>query len=271
MTALEILNAIDKTYKTAKNSDLIYELMLANFVNISGFVFQTGVIKQGSPLIRARFSSDMTSFLKLSDVSYPQKFHVTDFSRLNRPRQNLFYASESEKACIAEMLPFWLDKFKTGDRIKVTLGKWILRKDLMLLFIPDTKNVNKLSKITISQLRPEEKLFWDYFSEKLKTSTKEDKNIYEFTSAFANALWLNSKLQNIEVSGFLYSSVQSSKDLNIALTPETIENEFIVPSEFVEIVFLRNGITATGLPTYKEIGERKRGIINIDKSEIEWI
>lgn len=268
MTAREIIDTIEKNYKS---SDLIYEMMLAHFVNLSGLGFHTVTVKQGSPIIRARYSDKMDSFIDLSEVSYPQKCFVKNFSRLNRPGQNLFYASESEIACLSEMLPFWFAEFKTGDLIKVTLSKWIVRYDLKLLIIPDIDNSSQLNKATVKQLHPEEIVFWNYISSKYKTSTKDDKNIYEFTSAFANALWLNAKSQNISINGFIYSSVQSAQNVNIAFSTDTIDTESLTPSEFVEITFQRTGVNEYGLPTYIESGLRTRGIMNFDKSKIEWI
>lgn len=268
MTAREIIDTIEKTYKS---SDLIYEMMLAHFMNLSGFGFHIVTVKQGSRIIRARYSDKKDSFVDLSDISYPQKCHVKNFSRLNRPGQNLFYASESEFACLSEMLPFWFDEFKTGDLIKVTLSKWIARYDLKLLIIPDINNSSPLNTATIKQLHPEETVFWNYISSKFKTSTKDDKNIYEFTSAFANALWLNAKRQNINANGFIFSSVQSTQSVNVAFSTDTIDTEFLTPSEFVEITFQRTGVNESGLPTYMESGLRKKGIMNFDKSQIEWI
>jgi hypothetical protein len=84
MTAQEIIDIIEKTYKS---SDLVYEMMLAHFVNLSGFGFQTVTAKQGSPIIRARYSDKIESFIDLSDISYPPKCYVKNFSRFNRPLQ----------------------------------------------------------------------------------------------------------------------------------------------------------------------------------------
>lgn len=268
MTAQEIINNIETSYL---KSDMIYEMMFAHFMNLSGFGFHTIILKQGSPVIRARYTNRLTSFSDLNEVSYPKSEYVIKFSRLNRPNQSLFYASETEKACLTEMLPFWIDDFKKGDIITVTLGKWIVRNDLKLIIIPDTKNINVLNQKILSQLQAPEIEFWDYISGKFKTSTKQDKWIYEFTSAFGNALWLNTKTRNIKSDGFLYSSVQSPENLNIALCTQNIDSGDLIPVEFVETHFQRGDLTDLGLPSYKEIGERKHGLINLNKVLIDWI
>ncbi len=268
MTANEIINTLENSYI---NSSLIYEKMFAHFVNLTGFGFQIITVKQGSPIYRARYTNTVEPFRHLSEMSYPQKSHVKFFSRLNRPCQNMFYASESESACLTEMLPFWFTEFDTNDKITVTLGKWIVREDIRLLIIPDTKNKNEKNKKILSQLHPSEIEFWDYISNKFKTSTKDDENIYEFTAAFGNALWLNADMQDARVNGFIYSSVQSKENLNLALSVETIDNDFLVPSEFLKLNILRTGYNKVGLPTYKEIDERTRGLIDLNIGQIDWI
>lgn len=267
MISQEVIHNIENSYL---KSDMIYEKMFAHFINLSEFSFHIVTMKEGSPLIRARYTDRLTSFSSLSEVSYPKIEYVTKFSRLNRPRQSLFYASETEEACLAEMMPFWIDDLKKGDIISVTLGKWFLRNDLKLIIIPDTKNINELNQRVLNQLQAPEIEFWDYISNKFKTSTKQDKNIYEFTSAFGNALWLNTKNQNIKADGFIYSSVQSPMNINIALSTLNVDSGDLIPVEFVEIHFQRRDLTDFGLPSYKEIGERKRGLVNLNKALIDW-
>lgn len=268
MTAQQIIDTIEETYKS---SELIYETMISHFFNLDGLSFQTVPMKQGSSVYRTRYSDTLEPLIDFDDISYPPISAVKNFSRLNRPRQSIFYGSESEVACISEMLPFWFDEFKTDDLIKVTMSKSIVRQDLILIIIPDTSNLNHFNKTIIGKLDTEEIILWDYISKKFKLTTKNDKNIYELTSAFANALWLNASRQKFKVNGFLYSSVQSNKNLNIALSRSTIDSENLTPVEFVELKFKRTGITASGLPTYQETGLRRKGIPNFDKRQIEWL
>jgi hypothetical protein len=268
MTTLKIIQGIEEAYKT---SDLVYEMMVGHFFNLSGFAFHAVTIKQGSPLVRARYTNQMKSLHTLDEISYPKREYVTKFSRLNRPGQNLFYASESEKTCLAEMLPFWFDEFELGEIKLVTLGKWTVRNDLKLLVIPDTQNSNELSKKVISLLQKPEIEFWNYISGKFRTTTKEDPNIYELTSAFGNALWLNALIQNTMANGFIYSSVQSPKSMNVALNTQTIDAGYLTPSEFVEIQIQKTGYTRTGLPHYKMIGDKRQGFIDMEKQKISWI
>lgn len=268
MTAKEIISVIENTYQP---SDLLYEKMFAHFTNLSGFEFQAVNLKPNSPVVRARFSESKKSLQYISDVSYPQKKHVKEFSRLNRPDQNLFYASESIDSCLTEMLPFWFDTLETGDKITVTLGLWIVKSDIKLLIIPDTENLTPLNTKVISELKLNDLEFWNYISQKFKTSTRQDKNIYEFTSAFGNSLWLNAEKEKMNADGFIYSSVQSENNINIALNPQMVDSEKIVLTELMEKRFKRIGLNEKGLPIYRQIGKTKKGRINSLNKKINWI
>ncbi len=91
------------------------------------------------------------------------------------------------------------------------------------------------------------------------------------TSAFGNSLWLNSISEQMNPNGFIYSSVQSPNNLNIALSVQTIDSDSLILSELIEMQFQRMDSNIKGLPTYKEIGNRKKGLIDMNKKLIEWI
>ncbi|MFZ4799748.1 MAG: RES domain-containing protein [Bacteroidia bacterium] len=267
MTAIEIIIDIEKAYNT---SNLIYEKMFALFITLSGIGFHKVPVKKGSSIVRARYCNEKESFNYLSEMSYPQKQYVKNFSRLNRPYQNLFYGSETEATCISEMLPNWLDEFKIGDIITVTIGNWIVQKDFVLAIIPDLSNTNVFNKMILHDLNPEEIIIWEYISNKFKTNTKEDKNIYEFTAAFGNALRLKSEFQKIQINGFIYSSVQSKENINIAINTNLIDSKYFIPVDFTEIKFQKIGINEKGLPIYIQIGNSKMSKINFENNQIEW-
>jgi hypothetical protein len=268
MNAQEMIDIIEHTYTTF---DLKYEMLLAHFFNMSGIGFYPITIRKNSPIYRARYSDKLTSYTALQEISYPEKKSVVDFSRLNRPSQNLFYGSESEVVCLKEMLPYWFEKYHIGDRILVTIVECRTNKDLTLIIIPDADSTSDLNRNVFAKMQHEEKLFWEYISKKFTTTTKEDKFIYEFTSAYSNALRINTTMQGLKCDGFIYSSSQSREKLNIALIPKVIDNELITFGQLVEIKFQMIGYTETGLPSYKEIDERKNGFIERSSSKIKWL
>lgn len=271
MTISEIIENIETVYKSTNS--FIYETMFAHFANLSGFQIKPIHVKQGSTLIRARHNEKLEPFKFFNDVSYKKADTISSFGRINRPGQSMFYVSENEKTCFKEMLPFWLEKFATNDEFIVVLGDWYVRHDLRVILIPDPENVHIHNHDFFAGIIDEEQLFWKYISDKFKTSKSLDKNIYEFTSAFSNALILNAQKQGFKVDGLMYSSVQSPENINIALLPDVVDSENVIPRQFLTINFLHDGLDNDKKPQYKE-NEKKnrlRGLIDIDKRLIDWI
>ncbi len=84
-------------------------------------------------------------------------------------------------------------------------------------------------------------------------------------------MWLNAKPQDEKLQGFIYSSVQSKQNVNVALTTNVIDSEILIPLNSLEVTFKRDGVDKNNMPAYKQIGNWKRGSINFDKHQIEWI
>jgi hypothetical protein len=266
MSVSDHILSIENTYKSAI---LTYETMLEFFFNIDGLPIYFVPLRSGSNLIRARYKVANEHFDKPEEFSYPPKELVQTFSRMNRPRQSLFYASETEHACLAEMMRFWGEEFNIGDKIKVAMGKWRLTKDIKLIIIPDPDNESELNQIIVRQLSSESLEFWSYISKKFKTTGLEEKNIYEFTSAFSNSIYLNAKRNDNSVNGFIFGSVQSPNTLNLALDKELIDSEILILEQLAEMQCTRIGLDNRELPYYTEIlGSRKKGIL-VD-GKIKW-
>lgn len=268
MRMTDTVDAIDKDYCDG----LIQTTKIFELLSISdGFCLQTIPLKKGSYVFRSRYSKDLQSFMKISKLSYSPNNKVDKFSRLTQPGQSMFYASESFESCLAEMLPFWWDKIKIGEVFKVTIGKWEFSRDVKMIIIPDTDNINEFNNLVVAQLNSDEMLFWNYISKKFKMTTKQDSNIYKFTSAISNAIILLAKLQKLSFDGFVYSSVQSQMNINIGLVPQEIDNGNLFPKEFFEKTILKCGVNESGLPIYREIGNQKRGQVDLQKGMINWI
>lgn len=75
----------------------------------------------------------------------------------------------------------------------------------------------------------------------------------------------------MNADGFIYSSVQSENNINIALNPQMVDSEKIVLTELMEKRFKRIGLNEKGLPIYRQIGKTKKGRINSLNKKINWI
>ncbi|MFK5856843.1 MAG: RES family NAD+ phosphorylase [Bacteroidota bacterium] len=267
MTPHQIIEQLQKAYD---QKELSYENMIVQFANIENIPFRSVFLKKGSSIIRARCNRKPNSYTKLSHINNPPGSLVSNFSRLNRPLQSLFYGSDSVETCLSEMLNYWINDFEINDRIFVTIGKWVLLEDIKLLLIPDTNNLNELNLTRLGEIGIDEMVFWDFISNKYKVSIKDDQDIYEFTSSFSNVLWLNALKQNIPVKGFVYTSVMSNTGINIALNPLSISNNGLILQDVQELTFVKNNSNNNGLPVYNEILKRKSGILNGLGKNITW-
>lgn len=253
-----------------KSRYLTYETMLVEFLGLSGFRFYFNKMHKGSVIARCRYNTDNKSFKKISDISYPSNEILNGFSRLNRPNQKLLYCCESEYGCLAEMIPIWSKKLKSNGEYIVTSSLWKTNRDLTLIIFPDFENSSPYNNVPKGDMDINENIFWEYISKKFKTNKSFDSNIYNFTSAFSNALWINANHQNIHIDGFVYSNVLLDNYVNIAIDPRVVDSNDIVPTEVVELSFDRRIFEGELKPNYADSGKRKRGSANLEKQIIVW-
>ncbi len=261
----DILKYLEDVYTT---STMKYEIMFAEFALLNGFEFHIVKFDIGTKIARCRFNSDNNSYKNVTQISYPPNTYINDFSRANRPNQKLFYASDSEIACLAEMIPLWNRVLSGQEKYKVTSSLWKTTDMLNMIVIPNRNSTSDYNKIIIKKMKEIEQDFWEYITNKFKTTTLDDEYIYEFTSAFSNALRINAHNQGFKVDGIIYSNVLLDEYINIALLPEIIDSQKLIPFEIVELEFIKNNQGNNVSPNYTDTGIRRRGIIN--NNDIIW-
>ena len=182
------------------------------------------------------------------------------FSRIGKLGQIWFYVSEDFNASIAEMLPSWYSKKNSGEIIKIIVSRWHIRHDIKILIIPDLYNINEICKDIDLTVYNENKNFWSYICRKYRTTTMEDENIYEFTSAFANSLIDRSINENKNFEGVFYPSVQYPLKSNLALLPTTVDSEKIVLRDLYQIDYKKSSLLSIyGTPYYYPIDAFRQG------------
>jgi len=222
---------MDKTdnikYLIERNRDnpLLYEMLLSVFTNSYSVVFTVQISK--AKLFRARINKNIINFEKVSEISYPLPKFVSSYGRVNRPFQNLFYASDSHETCEAELIPYLKsDKYTIGDIVPITIGLWELNAPVTVLVILDKTNERLTEFIEATKhfdIPSENQIFLDFINELYSKSHKDEKEIYKITSAFSNAAFNNFSFQNKHVEGIMYKSVQDFNGFNVALFPEVID------------------------------------------------
>ena len=94
-------------------------------------------LKKGSICYRCRNNHNVEYFESFSDVSYPDKKFILEYSRANKPRQQVFYCSDSFETTLAELLPYWSKDLKIGDTFAITISQWVFMNEVYVACIPD--------------------------------------------------------------------------------------------------------------------------------------
>lgn len=250
---------------------MTYEILVTEFGLLEDLGYFEQKITKDKDIFRCRYNKNNKSFTKVSKISYPSACKVKDYSRVNRPKQKLFYASDSRAACLAEMIPIWNKQIFYHKRNYLsTIGKWKITKDLILILIPDFQSTSpyNINFIRRYHFNKNQRTFWEYISNKFKTDTLDDEHIYSFTSAFACVLRNFVEKQYPKVDGFMYSNVKDEKFVNIAIDPHLVDTKSIIPISAEEISVRITDFNSNGMPNYYENGVRKKG--TIQGSQIKW-
>jgi hypothetical protein len=98
---INIISKIDLESETAY--DELYDLFTQGF-NMPIIIVP---LKKRSICYRSRNYHNEEYYESFRYLIYPDKKFILKYSRANKPRQQVFYCSDSFETTIAELLPFW--------------------------------------------------------------------------------------------------------------------------------------------------------------------
>ncbi len=224
-----INEAIDRIEKVNLNNDFAYEELFFIFSQIKNqplysYRFQKEL---NFSFYRSRKNDCFVNYFDFKDLSYPPVNKVLEYSRANKPLQNLFYVSDKWTTNLMELKLFWAKNLLDNDIFWVTTGKWDLIEDLNVMIIPDFYNnsMKQLIDHISSDLEQTQIDYLKYINDLFKKYAIDDKNIYKLTSAFCNSILFNSVRNNQYIDGVLFTSVLDGSGLNLALNPMTIDSK----------------------------------------------
>ena len=216
MTVQEVRSIFDKIEKIDSLDENAYEKILLQLMKIKRFPVLLYDIPAGSVIFRSRTNGEDDFFQTIDEISLtPNKF-IQSFGRCTRPFQSKFYASENRPTSFMELVEYWSEGKKPGDFIYVTIGRWLLNKDLTTIVIttPDQENrVNEYDKRngeildqfienSEPEIREASKEVYRFFFEKFRKPSKDDLKNYLITSAITN---LSLSLTDGKAFGITYS------------------------------------------------------------------
>lgn len=238
------------------SSDNAYDEFYEIFTKIYPMPVLSVPIKAKSVMYRSRQNHNGNNFINYNDLSYPPKDVITEYSRANKPYEQIFYASDSEGTNLVELLPYWSSRVNMGETIAITTGLWQLDRDIIVGIIPDLENKNLMDFINNSQFSKQFKNNigdWATINEFFRGQGFYDKNIYKVTSSYCNAVIQNIKSLGDDVQGVIYTSAQYNEGWNLALNPNLADNHLHLVR--VGKQFIRRNQDENGKPTYDNFQE----------------
>lgn len=266
------MNSFEKEINEILNSSsFIYDELFCYFSTLKSIPVYNYKLPKGNSFYRARKNENFVNFQNISDLYFPPKTLIKDYSRANVPFQSVFYVSDTWETNLVELKPFLLGGLAIGDIIWITQAKWQQIQDFNLVILPDFENpkmtefinnfVSKLSENQIQFLR-----FINSFFSKAINPSKDDSKTYQLTSAFCNALLAESVRNKKPIDGIIYTSVLDRSGFNLALNPSVIEQKKIV----IENV-LKHFLRKSSKTTFDNFIEPNMPTnIDFEKNKIEW-
>ncbi|MFA6980960.1 MAG: RES domain-containing protein [Ignavibacteriaceae bacterium] len=234
-------------------SETAYEELFCGFTQGFNMPIIFVPLKKESFCFRSRNNQNGKDYLNFSDLLYPDKSFILNYSRANKPCQQVFYCSDNFGTTLTELLPYWSKDLKIGDSFAITISQWAFKREIYVACIPDFSNV-RLMKILENKIDFKEDAtllkYWDYINSFFRAQGFNQPSIYKFTSAFCNALMRNSQIMGEEINGILYTSVQdiTTQGWNLAILPEFADENLEIKSVFK--IHLRKQGLDKGKPVY---------------------
>jgi len=251
-------------------SKLIDELERINFQTLKGRedfreIIETRVIRGGAfkltlnPYpglfyVRARILKSTDDYFKTVDDHSYNKTHPEYIKRgrANFVEQPIFYAGRTRITALAEVNI--IQNRQDEEEIAYGISRWVVNKPMNLIAIlnPDTISDMKGSELegfidfvknTYAELRGTRnagiRTFYKYLAEKFtERIVAGEEHKYILTSTFSNQIFNNLP----DIAGILYQSVKWPETYNLAIRPEYIDNQYLVPSHFFKQTFKRKNI-----------------------------
>ncbi len=284
MTAQIVVNAIQQLESINPNDEFAYEEAIIKFLSIGKIPVLMDIIEANTAICRTRthYKNELY-FEKVSDIFIVPQQLVTTFSRCNKPYQAKFYGSENRPTSYLELVNNWLENFKEGDKLFVTIGEWLTLRNLCLVLIttPDKqlrnsafdKHYGNHLDNYLGQYKDCEKNgfieFYRYLFTKFRKDAKNDLHTYLITSAYCN---LALSLAKGKADGIFYPSVPGvpakENGMNFALN-----SNIMTFSNFKLSTVIRNEMTVIkdcNETNYKQTGLLKASSFDTFKNEIKW-
>jgi len=267
------ISQLEESFKKIDlNADYAFELLVSYFLDLDELPIFSCPLNIEYPLYRTRKNVNCCNFDTISDLSYPPKCLIKEFSRANKPLQSFLYLSDNIETNFTELMPHWLKEIPVGDIIFLTTGVWQIKQTINVAIILDLENQKMaenfpFQKFTLSE---DDQNFFKFINSFFKQIGYNNNNIYKVTSAFCNTLLVYDRFNVKKLDGILYTSVHNPNGWNIALLPEVVESKKIVFMSAIKHFIVKSGYS-NSKPIYNNIIEPIAATeINYENDKINW-
>lgn len=281
MTIENVNLAIEKLEAINPIEEYAYEKAILAYLTIKKLPVLLYNIPAGTAIFRTRTSETNEFYNTISDISITPSQFVKDFARCNRPFQSKFYCSENRPTSFMELVEHWTETKSFGEKVYVTIGRWLLKKELKTIIVttPDIKNrVSEFDKYHGSvmetflgncepEIREATTVLYRYLFEKFRKQAKHDLKTYIITTAYCN-------LALTHAEGFAdsiyYPSVPfGGQGVNFAINSEFVKSDNL---ELTHIIRNEMSITETEDKTHSftETAIWETTKFDITKNIVEW-
>jgi hypothetical protein len=246
MTKQEIISNLKTLDLSTRPLDQIQSLLNG----LGQILFIVTKLPIGKVIMRARVNDKIEPFKEAKQLSYkPQECNIK-YQRASTPNRTMFYGAlipdeiietdldNSRVIGFCEVSKLIRDKTITKGEQRVTFGKWIVTKEMLVITIihhQDYRKKNSWADFlrndyqtfiqchTDSTIK-DSQLITEYFASEFAKPIEENGEHNYLISAKISERLVQLKANGQEINGIIYPSVQTEgHGLNIAVTPETAD------------------------------------------------
>jgi hypothetical protein len=240
MTEQEYLTHIENCVSEIRSIDMsngwAYEQVVHSILKIEKLPIILFKYPKDAFIYRARINNDKNLFQNVSDISSPEKKDVRYYGRANKPRQVLFYGSETRPVSYLEFTSHLSETVPIGDEAMITIGAWQLLKEMQLVLVynpalPRDNAYNKyhgqgfddfISNIP-KELRKGTTRFFEFIGEEYAKIADDNDESYYITCAYSNII-----LGHKSCDGIMYPSVPlGGEGFNVAIKEKIYKEGYL--------------------------------------------
>ena len=195
-----VLQCIARLESIDPKDEFAYEEAFLAFMTVKKlpvFVFN---ISEGLEVFRTRTSFEDALFNHPDEISLAPHKAISSFARCNRPYQSKFYCGDKRATSYIELAEYWADNKDVGEKLYVTIGRWLVKRPFSAIIITSPDPEQRLSEfdkyhgkgldLILAEYEGEFKeaniLIYRYLFEKFRKPAKKDLHTYIVTTAYCN-------------------------------------------------------------------------------------